>query len=159
MSRHGYTENEDIGGDWQYIRWRGQVASAFRGARGQAFLRETIEALDALPEKKLASASFAQTAEDGALPGLFCTLGAVGRKRGIDMRYLEQMVSEEEDVSQDAGATFGVARAMAAEIMYENDEGPWDETPEQRWMRMRRYLECELIEWDAPAPEAYGDSQ
>lgn len=50
MSRSGYSDECD---DWQLIMWRGAVASSMRGRRGQAFLKETLAALDALPEKKL----------------------------------------------------------------------------------------------------------
>ena len=46
MSRSGYTDDmEDM---WQHICWRGAVASAIRGRRGQAFLREMLAAMDAI---------------------------------------------------------------------------------------------------------------
>lgn len=48
MSRSEYSENLD---SWSLIRWRGQVVSAIRGKRGQAFLRELVDALEAMPEK------------------------------------------------------------------------------------------------------------
>jgi hypothetical protein len=38
---------------WSHIRWRGAVASAIRGGRGQAFLREMLAAMDAMPVKRL----------------------------------------------------------------------------------------------------------
>lgn len=50
MSRSGYSDDLD---SWSMIRWRGAVTSATRGARGQAFFREMLAALDAMPEKKL----------------------------------------------------------------------------------------------------------
>jgi hypothetical protein len=37
MSRSGYSDDLE---NWSLIRWRGAVASAIRGRRGQAFLRE-----------------------------------------------------------------------------------------------------------------------
>ena len=43
---------------------------------------------------------------------------------------------------------FGIAEAMAAEIVYENDEGAgyWaKETPEQRYSRMRKWVEASII--------------
>lgn len=46
MSRSGYSDDID---NWDLIKWRGQVASAIRGKRGQLFLRELLAALDALP--------------------------------------------------------------------------------------------------------------
>ncbi len=50
MSRSGYSDDLD---SWALIRWRGQVASAIRGRRGQAVLRDLLAALDAMPEKAL----------------------------------------------------------------------------------------------------------
>ena len=35
MSRSGYID--DMDDTWQFIKWRGQVASAIRGARGQGY--------------------------------------------------------------------------------------------------------------------------
>jgi hypothetical protein len=149
MSRSGYSEDGDYD-HWAGIRWRGQVVSALRGARGQAFLREAIQALEELPEKKLAPGSFAETNEGQPL---FCTLGAVGRRRGVDMSHLQKMAEDEDDASADAGATFGIARALAGEIMFMNDDaGRHNETDEQRWHRMHRWLNRQLIEWDDPQP-------
>ena len=48
MSRSGYSDDyEGLG------LYRQTVENALRGKRGQAFLRELLEALDALDEKKL----------------------------------------------------------------------------------------------------------
>lgn len=114
MSRSGYTD--DIDDNWRHIMWRGAVNSAIRGSRGQAFLRELIAALDAMPEKRLASESLV-TAD-----GEFCTLGVVGAARGMDMSTLDP-----EDWHQVAKA-FGLAQAMVREIVFENDEmiDEWD---------------------------------
>ena len=111
MSRHGYTD--DMDDPLAHGRWRAQVLSALRGKRGQALLRELAEALDAMPDKRLYPGSFA-TAE-----GEFCTLGVLGEKRGTKMDDLG-----DEDWCDTAlvGERFGIANAMAAEIMYLNDE-------------------------------------
>lgn len=112
--------------------WRGAVASAIRGRRGQAFLEEMLAAFDALPERKLIENSLIEN--DGAV----CALGAVGKARALDMQKIDP-----EDHETVAGA-FGVAHALACEIMFENDEGAgyWaKETPEQRFERMRRWVE------------------
>ena len=50
MSRSGYSD--DCSGR-ELNLWRGAVESAIRGKRGQAFLREMLVALDAMPEKRL----------------------------------------------------------------------------------------------------------
>jgi hypothetical protein len=113
MSRSGYSDDCD---GWALIRWRGAVKQAINGARGQAMLRELVQALDALPEKRLASGSLV-TAE-----GEYCTLGALGRARGMDMAPIDP--EDREAVAK----AFGVAEALAAEIMYLNDEeGPQEQ--------------------------------
>lgn len=61
MSRSDYSEDLDM---WDLIRWRGQVASAIRGKRGQKLLRDLAAALDAMPVKALIADEL-QT-EDGA---------------------------------------------------------------------------------------------
>lgn len=129
MSRSGYSD------DGEYISlWRGTVASAIRGKRGQALLREMLDAMDALPEKRLVS--FALEAE-----GQYCALGTVGAKRGVDMGKLDP-----EDYDGVAAA-FGIASPLAQEIFWINDEAEWrPETPEQRFDRVRRWIVKNLRE-------------
>ena len=131
MSRSGYSDDCD---GWSLIRWRGAVASAIRGKRGQAFLREMLAALDALPERKLIAR---ELVEDGAV----CALGAVGKARGTDMSTVDP------DDHEKVANVFGVPHSLACEVMYENDDY-YSETPEMRFTRMRRWVECQLIEWD-----------
>lgn len=132
MSRSGYVD--DLDDILQLGRWRGVVASAIRGKRGQAFLREMLAALDALPAKRL-------VANELEASGEVCAIGAVGRARGVDMTNLDP-----EDRSSVAG-TFGIAEAMAAEIVFENDEaGAYKETPEARFDRVRRWVASQLKE-------------
>ena len=111
MSRSGYSddyEDDPLAAG----RWRGAVRSAINGKLGQTFLRELAAALDAMPEKELAAHSF--KTEDGE----FCTLGVIANARGIDVSGLDP----DDDCSRPAGRLLGIARALAAEIMYENDE-------------------------------------
>jgi hypothetical protein len=125
VSRSGYVDDDDID-QWAHIRWRGQVASSIKGARGQAFLRELIEALDAMPEKRL-------IAKDLESSGNVCAIGSVGVRRGVDLAVLDP--HDPEGISD----AFGIAHQLVREIEWENDEGAWDETPEQRWTRMRAW--------------------
>lgn len=108
MSRSGYSDDCE---NWSLICWRGAVTSAIRGKRGQQALREIAAALDSLPVKELAAESL--VTEEGT----YCTLGALGRARGIDMSPIDP---EDRDTVAQA---FGIAEAMAAEVMYLNDEG------------------------------------
>lgn len=111
MSRSGYSEDYDD--PLALGRWRQAVRRAIDGKRGQALLRELADVLDAMPDKRLYSGSFA-TAE-----GEFCTLGALGARRGTKM---DDLGDDEECDPALVGERFGIARAMAAEIMYLNDE-------------------------------------
>lgn len=147
MSRSGYSD--DCGG-WSLICWRGAVNSAIKGKRGQAFLIELRDALDAMPVKKLVT----DTLE---ADGQFFTLGALGAKRGIDMGRIDAHCREI------VAEAFGIAPALAAEIVYENDEHPgycqlqpdgsrqWmPETPEHRWQRMRKWVEENIVKEQQP---------
>jgi len=125
VSRSGYCYDLD---HWDLIRWRGAVASAIRGQRGQAFLREMLVALDSIPEKRLIQNALQDTA------GEVCAIGAVGKLRSIDMTELDPHERDE------IATAFGIAEALAAEIVYENDECACRETPEQRWARMREWV-------------------
>jgi len=115
MSRSGYSEDND---NWALIRWRGAVKQAIRGQRGQAMLSELVQALDALPEKRLAAGALV-TAD-----GDYCALGALGRARGMDMAPIDP------DDREAVAEAFGVSEALVSEIMYLNDEGgPPERTP------------------------------
>ncbi len=129
MSRSGYSDDLE---NWSLIRWRGAVNSALTGARGQSFLRELADAMDAMPEKKLVADKLVDE------EGCFCTLGVIGASRGIDMTNMDP-----HDAESVAGA-FGIATAMAQEIVYENDECWTKETPEDRWLRMRNWVQHHL---------------
>lgn len=130
MSRSGYSEDLD---NWALIRWRGQLASAIRGARGQAFLCDLITALEAMPVKRLIRGELQQP--DGEV----CALGAVGVMRGIDMTDVDT-----ED-AQSVALMFGIAQQLACEIEFQNDEAEWSaETPEERWTRLHEWARDQL---------------
>lgn len=124
MSRHDYSDDLD---PLDLGRWRGCVASAIRGRRGQKMLRDMRDALDAMPVKRL-------IAEELECDGEVCALGAVGRLRGIDMSLIDP---EDSDLVADL---FDIAEPLAREITYENDEFGCG-TPEERWAYMRRWVE------------------
>lgn len=130
MSRSGYSDDCD---PLDFGRWRAQVRSAIRGKRGQAFFRELLGALDAMPDKRLISSDL-QDAN-----GCMCALGVLAEKKGalagLDTYDWGQL-----------GRTFDIAHQLAQEVMYENDEGAWrQETPEERWHRMRAWVVSQMI--------------
>lgn len=132
MSRSGYSDDCD---GWDLIRWRGAVNSAIRGRRGQQFLRDLGAALDALPERALIS-------DELEADGAYCALGAVGAARGIDMTDVDPY--DRERVAE----MFGIAPALAAEIMDLNDSTRGD--PAMRWSYMREWAQRALTTKDDP---------
>ena len=75
MSRSGYSYDID---HKDLAMWRGQVASAIRGKRGQLFLRDMLAALDAMSEKRLITNELIRDGE-------VCALGSVAVTRGLDV--------------------------------------------------------------------------
>lgn len=136
MSRSGYSD--DCNG-WDLVRWRGAVTSAIRGKRGRALLIELRDALDTMPEKALIAHELVDAG------GAFCTLGVIGNARGLPLHEIDP-----EDSDQVA-ERFDIAPALAKEIVFENDEATWnDETPQQRWIRMRRWVEEAIKTGETP---------
>lgn len=128
MSRSGYSD------DCENVQlWRGAVDRAIQGKRGQNFLRELADAMDAMPEKRLI------TSELISETGEMCTIGVVCKARGLDVSNVDVYESKQ------VGNLVGIARAMAAEIEFENDERRSNETPEERWVRMRKWVDEHLI--------------
>ena len=146
MSRSGYCDDLD---PLDLGRWRAQVKSAIRGRRGQAFLQELAAAMDSMPVKELITEELIN--DDGDC----CAIGVVCKTRGVDVSKIDYEDSEQ------VGAAVGIARQLAAEIEYENDEcgERWEpvlrggsrmadgqyarvqETPAERWQRMRKWVE------------------
>lgn len=125
MSRSGYCDDYEYD-QWASIMYRGAVESSRRGKRGQAFFRDLVAALDALPEKALIADSLQEPT------GAVCALGALGKARGVDLAPINP-----EDVETVAGV-FNIASALSREVVYVNDEwGPRRETPKQRFVRVR----------------------
>lgn len=124
MSRSGYSEDCD-----NLALWRGAVVSSIRGKRGQQLLRDLAEAMDAMPVKEL-------IANELQAEGGYCALGVVGAKRGIDMKDIDP--HESEVVSN----TFNISSALAKEIAFVNDDdfGYQQETPAERWARVRKWV-------------------
>lgn len=132
MSRSGYSDDGDFD-NWSQIKWRGQVTSAIRGRRGQAFLREMLEALDAMPNKRLIAHELRQGDE-------VCAIGCVGARRGIDLEALDP------ENYGDIANTFGIAKPLVQQIEYENDDPfAWREiSPEQRWQKVRDWVTAQI---------------
>lgn len=153
MSRSGYVDEEDYSG--QFAMWRGQVASAIRGKRGQALLRDMLAAMDAMPQKKLIRNHLCDAS------GEVCALGALGQYRGVDLSQFERFIDTDGycddpgNLAEVLGNRLNAATQLVQEIQYLNDEhldfeyvnGQRREiTPEERWQKMRGWIVTNLKE-------------
>jgi hypothetical protein len=123
MSRSCYSDEVD---NWQLIKWRGQVASAIRGKRGQSFLVDIVDALDSMSEKRLIVNELEN--ENGV-----CAIGSLGVKRGLYMAELDP-----EDCESIA-SVFDIAPQLVREITWLNDESDSSLSPEERWHTVRNW--------------------
>ena len=125
MSRSGY------GDDCEYLNlYRGAVERSINGQRGQEFLRELAESMDAMQDKILISGSLIDE------QGHVCAIGVICKARGVDVSRVDYYDP------RSVGKAVGIAQSMAAEIEYMNDEW-WPlsgESPQQRWLRMREWV-------------------
>lgn len=141
MGRSGYYDDfDDENG--ALAMYRGQVASATRGRRGQALLKDILIALNGMKVKRLIRDDLER------MDGSVCAIGAAGKLRGVDMSGLDP-----ED-AEGVASRFNVADCLAREIVWENDECDltheiewrdgkrcWrKETPEERFDRMRKWV-------------------
>lgn len=167
MSRFYEGEIEDEEQQRRANLYRGQVASQMRSKAGQAFLREVLEAIEALPDRRLAEG-------DLVVDGCMCSLAALALKRRTDAGELREAVLadlarvhvdhnhpdwEGTEIDEWARDVLDAPRLLAIEIPFENDDGGerWVPdaaeprggrrepiTPEQRWLRMRNYLRAQI---------------
>ena len=126
MSRCGYSDDLD---QRDLAMWRGHVASAIRGKRGQELLRDMRLALDAMPEKRLIRD---ELEEDGEV----CALGAVGRYRKLDLTEVDGHDHER------LGSLLNVAPCLVQEVEFINDEwGLHNSSPEQVWQSVSGWVD------------------
>lgn len=125
MSRSGYGDNGQSDDEVEYYRdW---VRQSLASNRGQAFLRELAAEMDAMPDKALIEEELID--EEGNC----CTLGVAWKARGLPPSRWDP--TECDGIAQD----LGIDECIVREIAYMNDG--FSETPEQRWKRMRAWVE------------------
>lgn len=143
MGRSGYSDDGDS--DIPIELYRQAVHRATTGYRGQHLLRKLRDALDAMPTKRLIAGNIQDSA------GQVCALGALDPTAP---KYDEDW-GDDFDHSRKLAKHFSIAPALAAEIVYLNDE--WDdyrtprETPEARWSRMRAWVQRHIVPYEDKA--------
>ena len=130
-------EPDSAADQWRNICFWGAVKKAVEGKRGQAFLKEMITALDALPKKELIE-------DELEIEGQYCAIGSVGRLRGIDMSDIQ--VDDWDKIAE----VFGIAPSLVRAIEFENDQSDYGATVlnanQRRWERVRRWCVAHLKE-------------
>ncbi len=135
MSRSGYSDDNDC--DIPQELYQQAVNRAISGKRGQTFLHALAEEMDAMPAKRLIKNELLTDA------GEVCAMGVICKARGLD-------VTEVDECDRDAvGKLLDIAPALAAEIAYQNDQDferreIREQTPEERWVRMRKWVAGQL---------------
>lgn len=139
MSRTWEGESDDPL-DWG--RYEAAKRSTLRGRRGQAFLRELIAALDALPRPELS---------EGALgdrrTGCVCALGAVALAQGDSF---DDLAADNGNWGpEDAADWYNISPTLANEIISANDDwrdGNSVDVRQSRWRYVRGWAVSHLIE-------------
>ncbi len=137
MSRSGYSD--DCCDEYPLALYRQAVRRAMTGYRGQHLLKKLRDALDAMPVKRLVAGNIKDES------GQVCALGALDPNAP---KYDKDAYDDDEHQLKLA-KHFNVARALTSEIVYMNDEAyDWrtpEETPEERWTRMRAWVEKQIV--------------
>jgi len=130
--------------DWG--RYEAAKRSTLRGRRGQAFLRELIAALDALPRPELSAGALGNRRT-----GCVCALGAVALAQGDSF---EDLAKDNGNWSpEDAADWYGISPTLANEIIGANDDwrdGNSLDVRRSRWRHVRAWAVANLIEPPQP---------
>jgi hypothetical protein len=121
----------------------GALCSAIRGKRGQRFIRDLVQALDALPLPELAAGAL----EDEET-GCCCAFGAVRRFRGADAVPLWFHPMEEDMTPDNLAEPFNVSETLAWAVVQANEDGMTgndESTRRRRWKQVRYWAVRQLI--------------
>jgi hypothetical protein len=128
----------------------GALRSAIRGKRGQQFLRDLVQALDALPSPELAAGAL-----EDEKTGCCCAFGAVRRFRGADAVPLWFHPMEEDMTPDNLAEPFNVSKTLAWAVVQANEDGMIgnDESKRRlRWKQVRDWAVRRLIPTTTETP-------
>lgn len=139
MSRSGFVEDWDGGDSPFHLLQPSILKRACTGRRGRTFLLAVANAMDAMPEKRLIAGKLV-TPE-----GECCAMGTVCKARGMDVEKIDY------DDPDSVAEALDISPTLAREIAYRNDDdfgyetkihgSEPEETPEDRWTRMRKWID------------------
>lgn len=182
MSRSGYSDYDDGGVEdiLSQGRWKAMLKSSMRGKRGRRFLADLRDALDAMPIKRLISGELATADGEVCAIGSVGVHRGVDMSPHLKPADCDQddwdsdWECEANERAESLGSMFDIAPCLAQEVMYQNDECDelrldstgeplvsWRgerppshyDTPEERWVRMRKWVARKLgEEWSPDMP-------
>jgi|GEM_PF-1275436 len=136
-----YDERSGYLDDYEYMDlYRANVNRSIKGKRGQFFLKQLLEALEAMPEKALLK----EEVFDGKR---YCPLGAIWKHRGLSNYIFKESFQDYKDEWGEIFAKgLNIAKCLANEIIFINDSGCFrSETPDARWNRMHKWVLDNII--------------
>ena len=128
--------------------WTNATERAYKGKRGQRILRELEAMLLAMPRKRLIDSRICEN-------GDMCVIGVYLANRGADMKKIEAetngFIPGSIDDTARIAEEYGMAKTLAWDLAYTNDEALFAWSPEDRWTRMLRYIRSRMIPEAVPA--------
>ena len=117
---------------WMAGQQAGALRSAVRGRRGQAFLRELVAALGALPAQELAAGAL----EDPET-GCCCAFGAVARARAWGREEIGLDPTDDDIWRPECrlAEAFDISETLAWQVIAENEA--FSECNDRTWRRRR----------------------
>lgn len=139
MGRSGYVEDWDCDSNFIFLT-DSILERSCKGKRGREFLETVAREMDAMPKKVLIAGELIDEAGD------CCTMGVACKARSLDVTKIDYTNAD------DVAKALNIAPTLAREVAFQNDDDfnyKSSETPEQRWVRMRKWVDEKLKE-DSP---------
>lgn len=152
---------DEDSGDYPSHWWEIDLARALTSGRGQRMLRDIEASLRAMPERKLID-SYIVRYDEAVRVGEVCAIGAYAAyqqvKAGATWADAFAALNERWGGEQDdhwntrvLGRSVGLARTVAVELAFQNDEHFSYMKPRQRWRAVLRWVRSQIKAVEVPA--------